>query len=72
MSTEHLVRMANQISANVPDREAPATQTAAHLASFWTPAMIDNLAQRVEAQPEAVTPGVRAALAILRPGATPT
>ena len=72
MSTEHLVRMANQISANVPDREAPARQTAAHLASFWSPAMIDDLAQRAAVEPTAVTPGVLAALALLRPPVTPT
>jgi hypothetical protein len=65
--TEHLVKMANQIAANVPDPARAAEQTAAHLRTFWAPVMIDDLAEIARGNPSAVTPPVHEALAALRP-----
>jgi hypothetical protein len=62
MTEPHVVKMANQISANVPDRSRVAEQTATHLRSFWAPVMIEELARCVIAQPDIVTPDVVAAL----------
>lgn len=62
MTEPHVVKMANQISMNVPDRSRVAEQTATHLRSFWAPVMIDELARCVSAEPGAVTPEVIAAL----------
>jgi hypothetical protein len=59
--------MANQIAANVPDPSHAAEQTANHLRTFWAPVMIDDLAEIVHANPDAVTPPVHEALAALRP-----
>ena len=62
-----LVRMANQISASVPDATHAADQTASHLRMFWAPSMVDELAVAAHEDPAAVTPAVRAALSALRP-----
>ncbi len=67
MRTDALVRMANQIAANVPDPAHAGEQTAAHLRTFWAPVMIDDLAAIVHGNPAAVTPPVLEALAALRP-----
>lgn len=67
MRTEHLVKMANQIAANVPDPARSAAQTATHLRTFWAPVMIDDLVAIVRDSPDAVTPAVREALSALRP-----
>jgi NADH-dependant formate dehydrogenase delta subunit FdsD len=64
--TEHLVRMANQIAANVPDPACAAEQTAAHLRAFWAPVMIDDLAAIAAENPDDLVPAVRAALSTLR------
>lgn len=66
MSTAHLVKMANQISASVPDRASVPEQTAAHLKTFWTPSMIAALAAHTRERPDAVEPSVLAALELLR------
>ena len=68
MRTEHLVRMANQIAANVPDQQRAAEQTAAHLRAFWAPAMIDDLAAHAASHPDDLVPAVHAALSTLRLG----
>ena len=42
MDVDKLVKMANQIAANLdygPDKEKVATATAEHLGRYWTPAM---------------------------------
>lgn len=42
MSTDHLIKMANQIAqyfASEPDRELAVQGVRQHLQSFWTPAM---------------------------------
>jgi hypothetical protein len=62
--------MANQIAANVPDQTRAAEQTAAHLRSFWAPAMIDDLATVAGKRPDLVVSSVREALASLA-GTTP-
>ena len=67
MTVDPLVRMANQIAASVPGRHDVAAETAAHLARFWTPGMIDLLVGHVRAHPDVVGPDVRQALTILRP-----
>ena len=45
---ESIIRMANQIAANVPAQNAPEIQIAHHLVQFWTPAMIDRLRNDVD------------------------
>ena len=45
---ESIIRMANQIAANVPVQSAPEIQIAHHLVQFWTPAMIDRLRNDVD------------------------
>ncbi|WP_225007147.1 MULTISPECIES: formate dehydrogenase subunit delta [Novosphingobium] len=42
--TDHLVRMAEQIAANLATAPDPAGETAQHIAKFWTPVMIADLA----------------------------
>ncbi len=67
MSADHLVKMANQIGVSVPDQSAAAAQTAAHLRSFWTPSMIEELARHCVDHPEAASSTVRSALDLLHP-----
>lgn len=67
MRTEHLVKMANQIAANVPDPANAAQQTATHLRTFWAPVMIDDLVAIAHDSPDAVAPAVHEALSALRP-----
>jgi formate dehydrogenase subunit delta len=63
-----LVRMANQIAANVAHLTAPeaADAVATHLRSFWTPAMRRDLADLVDDDPQAVVPLVATAVETLR------
>ena len=42
--TDQLVRMADQIATNLATASDPAGETAQHIAKFWTPAMIADLA----------------------------
>ena len=68
MTDSSLVRMANQIAANVghlPADEA-AHAVATHLRSFWTPAMRQDLIDLVDQDPDAVVPLVGTALESLR------
>ena len=67
MSAASLVKMANHIASNVPARHDPAAETAAHIQRFWSPAMIDSLAQQVADDPSSVSTPVQSALATLRP-----
>ena len=67
MRDDRLVRMANQIAANVPDPARAAEQTAAHLRGFWAPSMIEALAVVAAEQPERLTAAVREALSFLDP-----
>ncbi|OLF54298.1 formate dehydrogenase subunit delta [Pseudomonas chlororaphis] len=66
MSTENLIKMANQIAqyfATEPNREAAVNGVRQHLKSFWTPAMrIELMAWQVEQHGAALHPLVQAAL----------
>lgn len=62
----HLVKMANQIAANVPNRDEVAEQIAAHLRSFWTPQMRVDITAIADDYPDVLDPQVRTALEILR------
>lgn len=62
----HLVKMANQITANVPDRDAVPAQIAVHLRSFWTPQMRVDITAIADDYPEVLDPQVRTALEMLR------
>jgi formate dehydrogenase subunit delta len=64
-----LVRMANQIAANVPhDSDAEAAQlVATHLRSFWAPPMRADLLAYVDGGGAGVDPIARAALDLIRP-----
>ena len=77
MSVEHsgietLVRMANQIAANVAHHppEQAAGEVAAHLRSFWAPSMRDELIAWVDngggADGDGLDPLARAAVDVLR------
>lgn len=59
---ERLVMMANQIARNLAHEDDPTTATAAHIRSFWTPAMIDMLKGEEGVM---LDPAARAALASL-------
>ncbi|MCE5995021.1 MULTISPECIES: formate dehydrogenase subunit delta [unclassified Pseudomonas] len=67
MSSENLVKMANQIAHyfdSEPDRALAVQGVRQHLQSFWTPAMRQQLAQWAEANAgEGLDPKVREALA---------
>lgn len=52
MDLQKLVRMANQIAANLDygaDQEKTAAAVADHLRRFWTPLMLDELVDGLEA-----------------------
>ncbi|MCY1305485.1 NADH-dependent formate dehydrogenase delta subunit FdsD [compost metagenome] len=67
MSTENLIKMANQIAqffSTEPDKEQAVRGVRQHLQSFWTPAMrIELMAWQVEHHGECLHPLVQAALA---------
>ncbi|MGV5527894.1 formate dehydrogenase subunit delta [Pseudomonas sp. XP1] len=67
MSSENLVKMANQIAHyfdSEPDRALAVQGVRQHLQSFWTPTMRQQLAQWIEANAgEGLDPKVREALA---------
>ncbi len=66
MRPDHLIKMTNQIAISVPDRASAAQQMAAHLKNFWSPAMIDALADYAAGGATDVSPEVVSALALLR------
>ncbi|AYF88963.1 formate dehydrogenase subunit delta [Pseudomonas sp. JS3066] len=67
MSTDNLIKMANQIAqffASEPDKEQAVKGVRTHLQSFWTPAMrIELMAWQVEHHGESLHPLVQQALA---------
>ncbi len=67
-SIEALVRMANQIAANVAHHpyEQAAGEVAAHLRSFWAPSMREELAAYVADGGTGLDPVAREAVAQLR------
>jgi len=62
----HLVKMANQIAANVPNRAEVAEQVANHLRTFWTLEMRRDLQGIERDYPDDLVPDVHTALEILR------
>jgi formate dehydrogenase subunit delta len=69
---ETLIRMGQQIARNnaaLPSQHA-ADRIAGHLKSFWTRAMIDELAAYAAASPEDLDPNLIAALSQLRPSSS--
>ncbi len=67
MTEPSVVRMANQISLNVPDRANAAQATATHIRTFWAPSLIKDLQALVAVNPTCVNDIVLAALAELNP-----
>ncbi|MFZ6045972.1 formate dehydrogenase subunit delta [Pseudomonas sp. CR3202] len=67
MSTENLIKMANQIAqffSTEPDKQQAVRGVQQHLQSFWTPAMrIELMAWQVEHHGAALHPLVQEALA---------
>ena len=64
----HLVKMANQIAANIPARTEIPEQIAAHIRSFWTPAMRADLEFLAHQQPDLFESDVQTAATLLRQG----
>jgi hypothetical protein len=64
----HLVKMANQIAANIPARSEIPAQIAAHIRNFWTPAMRADLEFLAHRQPDLFEPDVQTAATLLRQG----
>jgi hypothetical protein len=62
----HLVKMANQIAANVPNRGEVADQVATHMHTFWTPEMQRDIQEIERDYPDELVPDVHTALEILR------
>ena len=61
----HLVKMANQISANmaaVAGDDAAVQRIAAHIGRFWAPSMVEVLREHLLADGEDCSPLVRRAL----------
>lgn len=67
MTESSVVRMANQIALNVPDRANAAAATATHIRTFWAPSLIEDLQAEVDDDPTCVNDIVLAALAELNP-----
>ena len=65
-----LMRMANDIAAFFHRRPAAeaAAGIAGHINDFWTPAMRRAFLAAGAAEPEALSPALRAALGLIRPG----
>lgn len=62
----HLIKMANQIAANIPIRRDIPEQIAGHLRNFWTPAMRAQIEELAREHPEDLVPNVHEALRYLR------
>lgn len=68
MSTEKLVRMANQIAAFHASQRGPAAPAvAAHINDFWDPRMRAALLAHVAGGGAGLRPEARAAAPLLRP-----
>ncbi|MCO7516392.1 formate dehydrogenase subunit delta [Pseudomonas guariconensis] len=70
MSSENLVKMANQIAhyfASEPDRALAVQGVRQHLQNFWTPAMRRQLEAWLQANPgEGLDPLVREAIEVAK------
>lgn len=67
---ERLVYMLNQIARNFAaiGHDQAAAATADHIASFWDPRMMARIRVLAAAEPDALLPAAKAALAILNKG----
>ena len=63
-SSEHLVKMANQIVQNIPaaTAEARIESAAKHMDNFWSPLMKKQIAEHIAAGGEDLIPEATAAL----------
>jgi len=63
-SSEHLVKMANQIVQNIPaaTAEARIESAAKHMGNFWSPLMKRQIAEHMAAGGEDLIPEATAAL----------
>ena len=68
MSAPKLVRMANEIARNLRTLpgDQPATATAAHLKSFWTPRMCAEIVAHLDTGGEGLDPLAQEAVVRLR------
>lgn len=57
-----LVKMANQIALNIPDRVNTSQAVGAHLVKYWAPSLIATLQDYVASYPHEVSEEVLAAL----------
>lgn len=66
-SVQHLVKMANQITASIPapNPEAHIENAAAHMRRFWTPAMIAKLKEHAGQGAGDLSPAAARAVAAL-------
>ena len=62
MDINVLIRMVNQIDANIPFAGEKAEVIATHLTKFWTPAMRQDIFAEVSKNPDNFSADVRAAL----------
>lgn len=65
MSENDIVRMANQIAANLREEADPAASLAAHIKSFWPPAMRRQLLDLAEIPSAGLDPVVEKACKVL-------
>ncbi|MGK2915751.1 MAG: formate dehydrogenase subunit delta [Porticoccaceae bacterium] len=65
---DHLIKMINQIAANIPrgsDAQQTAASIASHVTRFWTPKMIRHVCDHVATQGDDLNPLAREAVALL-------
>ncbi|MGC8202988.1 formate dehydrogenase subunit delta [Aliiroseovarius sp. PTFE2010] len=73
MNDEKLIRMANQIARfHATQMDGHAGSVADHLKDFWAPPMRTKLARVGQADPDALHPLAREALALLRATSDPS
>ena len=63
-SSEHLIKMANQIVQNIPaaTSEARIESAASHIDKFWSPLMKQQIAEHIASGGNNLMPEARAAL----------
>lgn len=59
---QSLIKMAEEISRNIPDRANLAQAVSNHIQRFWAPSLINTLQDYVAKHPQEVSDNVRAAL----------
>lgn len=66
--TDHLIKMINQIAANIPaeaDSGRTAASVAAHIRRFWTPKMIRQIGEHLAGGENDLSPVAREAVVLL-------